>query len=262
MPFMPANTQLLPNEPEAVEDADPVRVGEYYRVRFVTTVHAARPWHGVDIPVLGELHEDGETIGFPWPHYHVDWRFMPQSFIDDVSRGLSEEFRSHPAKRPPYKNALLGLVVLNDHVTGAPVRRVLACQRARHEAWDDNAHWLPRLERAYSGSRLRVRRVEKEARALPDMREGGEVGPDDPTGLRVARGFRGFPPASTFEDSHCPHRGISLVGAAEEDGAVVCPGHGLAWDCRSGCLRPRGLLNEGLRRLESWTGKGESEVKP
>lgn len=33
----------------------------------------------------------------------------------------------------------------------------------------------------------------------------------------------------------CPHRGISCVGvAAESDGGVVCPGHGLKWNPKTG----------------------------
>lgn len=37
----------------------------------------------------------------------------------------------------------------------------------------------------------------------------------------------------------CPHRGISLVGAPIENGARVCPGHGLAWNIETGKLQPR-----------------------
>lgn len=40
-------------------------------------------------------------------------------------------------------------------------------------------------------------------------------------------------------DNVCPHRGISLTGAPEDErGVRVCPGHGLAWD-KEGCLVPR-----------------------
>lgn len=37
----------------------------------------------------------------------------------------------------------------------------------------------------------------------------------------------------------CPHRGMPLVGAPIENGARVCPGHGLAWDVKTGELRRR-----------------------
>lgn len=46
----------------------------------------------------------------------------------------------------------------------------------------------------------------------------------------------------------CPHRGISLAGAGTDGrGAIVCPGHGLAWDKDTGMLRPRALVIEALR---------------
>lgn len=47
----------------------------------------------------------------------------------------------------------------------------------------------------------------------------------------------------------CPHRGISLVGAPEDDrGARVCPGHGLSWDKKTGALRPRALFTDDMKR--------------
>lgn len=36
----------------------------------------------------------------------------------------------------------------------------------------------------------------------------------------------------------CPHRGLPLAGLADENGIAVCPGHGLAWDMKTGqCVR-------------------------
>lgn len=38
----------------------------------------------------------------------------------------------------------------------------------------------------------------------------------------------------------CPHRGVSLANLpVDEDGCVVCPGHGLRWHLESGLLVPR-----------------------
>lgn len=38
----------------------------------------------------------------------------------------------------------------------------------------------------------------------------------------------------------CPHRGFYLGDKPEVDGVVVCPGHGLTWNIRTGRLIPRG----------------------
>lgn len=37
----------------------------------------------------------------------------------------------------------------------------------------------------------------------------------------------------------CPHRGLPLAGCPVNDGIVVCPAHGLAWDVESGALVKR-----------------------
>lgn len=37
----------------------------------------------------------------------------------------------------------------------------------------------------------------------------------------------------------CPHRGIDLTAFAQEDGAAICPGHGLRWNLKTGELMPR-----------------------
>lgn len=37
----------------------------------------------------------------------------------------------------------------------------------------------------------------------------------------------------------CPHQGLPLAGCPVQDGVVVCPGHGLAWDVATGKLRTR-----------------------
>lgn len=37
----------------------------------------------------------------------------------------------------------------------------------------------------------------------------------------------------------CPHRGIDLTPFIKADGTAVCPGHGLAWDTKTGALLPR-----------------------
>ncbi len=37
----------------------------------------------------------------------------------------------------------------------------------------------------------------------------------------------------------CPHRGVPLNGLPERDGVVVCPGHGLAWNLKTGAMVPR-----------------------
>lgn len=49
---------------------------------------------------------------------------------------------------------------------------------------------------------------------------------------------------STYADAsakcgRCPHKGFSLKGLPEKDGAVTCPGHGLRWNVETGEMVPR-----------------------
>lgn len=39
-------------------------------------------------------------------------------------------------------------------------------------------------------------------------------------------------------DGRCPHRGLPLLSLPQQDGKVVCPGHGLCWQLKDGCLAP------------------------
>ena len=53
---------------------------------------------------------------------------------------------------------------------------------------------------------------------------------------------------ATFERAHascrlkpgniCPHRGINLTPFIKDDGTVICPGHGLRWDTKTGEALP------------------------
>lgn len=53
---------------------EPPVVGRYYMVPVIRDY----PWHGMisTWPVLGPLHSDKEHFNFPWPHYHIDARFL------------------------------------------------------------------------------------------------------------------------------------------------------------------------------------------
>ncbi|MDB6104121.1 MAG: hypothetical protein JWO52_4120 [Gammaproteobacteria bacterium] len=58
-------------------------IGKFYEVPAVY----ARDWWGFDgwIPVLGPMHEDAEIVGFPWQHFHIDWRFARRNLFDFVA---------------------------------------------------------------------------------------------------------------------------------------------------------------------------------
>lgn len=151
------------------------------------------------LPVIGPLHEDKEFIGFPARHWHPDRRFIPQSWF-------KQEFNNHwSVVLSPYPSQMAGQLGVGLRTAWQePVvidggRRILTCKR---------------LVTSF------CERDGKPPRWLARME-------------------------SAYKDEHlrnmiCPHRGISCIGVKPEaDGSVVCPGHGLAWNPKTGELVSR-----------------------
>lgn len=190
-----------------VEDAKTVKVGETYFVTVVMTREDC-PARGAYFPVLGDEHSDADFISiFPdnVPHWHIDWRFIPQNLYPSVVELFltvfgqnAESFdRSHGVQNAGYapgtRNLQLACVLPASIIVGVQ-RWPLPCWRQQLR-WEAVPDWLVNLERAYRDKKVC--------------------------------------------DNVCPHRGISLTGTPEDkNGVRVCPGHGLAWD-KDGCLVPR-----------------------
>lgn len=65
-----------------------MQLGRSYPVQAVRVrdwVNCFSGW----LPVMGPQHEDGEIIGFPWQHFHIDWRFAS-------ARALKAQIAHHP----------------------------------------------------------------------------------------------------------------------------------------------------------------------
>jgi hypothetical protein len=56
-------------------------IGRFYLVPTVRNIFTEAKY-----PVLGDLHEDREYIGFPERHWHVDSRFVPKQLLIDGPR--------------------------------------------------------------------------------------------------------------------------------------------------------------------------------
>lgn len=90
---------------------EPPVVGRYYMVPVIRNY----PYFGKvgTWPVLGPLHSDKEHFNFPWPHYHIDIRFLTAreaAFIDRMGsiygRSLIGEVQAKPLYshgEPPHK---------------------------------------------------------------------------------------------------------------------------------------------------------------
>jgi hypothetical protein len=158
-------------------------VGKYYDVPCAYSQVWGSAKRPMLVPLYGPRHEDREFINFPEEHYHIDWRFADQGFYNSRSR--------------PYRT-LWGTVMSARNIKDGQLLPYIDPHQVP---------WLPKLEAAYAGHRLKDCRT-------------------------------------------CPHRGLSLRSVVPEDGTIskgslvidqiiVCPGHGLAWNARTGELVPR-----------------------
>lgn len=162
-------------------------------------------WHNVDgdWPVIGPKHTDAEVLNFPFPHYHVDLRFLAPKMAHRLSRHQWSGFTAlaftplcrHPDGRrdvtlphpdPVWRRRLC-------HRATAPTPRDLGDFVRGHRAR------MPALEAAYMDATL-------------------------------ISGPKGFV---------CPHKHAPLGSVAPDcDGNVVCPLHGLRWNLATGRLVP------------------------
>jgi hypothetical protein len=178
-------------------------VGKFYMVPCVRLKlrehgHPARGRDGW-IPIIGPEHHDREVIGFPAMHYHIDVRFLG---TDVLRRYDDQRWFCEPHR-----------------VMGHPVSTF-------SDGVTPSDYQLP------SGHGF-----EKALRRLQCKRDM----PDFPR--RSA--WKWLP---VLEEKHaacklkpgniCPHRGIDLTPFIKEDGTVICPGHGLRWDTKTGDLLP------------------------
>lgn len=178
-------------------------IGQSYRVPCVKAAkrysdgRRIETWSGQWIPVLGPIHEDGEIIGFPYPHWHVDWRFASDA-VFRRAQGIRQNWAvlavpimKHPKKSYELAPDMLERIVLSD----TPVLRLRKCKRVSPK-WTDirgvDVHWLKPLEKHCADMKMR--------------------------------------------NMVCPHRGLPLQGCPQDGDVVHCPGHGLKWNVNTGEL--------------------------
>ncbi len=120
-------------------------IGKWYRVPCVFgKVYSMERWW----PVMGPKHEDAEFIQFPQQHYHIDWRFVPKRCMPitptfALAVPLTE---TTPTDAWYPRNANLG----------KPEPRRAKCIRETPSPYPrGRATWLPRLEAAYTGCKLK-----------------------------------------------------------------------------------------------------------
>lgn len=122
------------------------QVGRFYRVPAVR-VNRWNTFVGW-LPVLGPEHEDREIIGFPYQHFHIDWRFAPVAawnWASSLRLGKSGVF-SWIIHCPDSR----GDKVIEE----GPTLRRMKCKRELPPYPVEAAKWLPELSRRFACTRL------------------------------------------------------------------------------------------------------------
>jgi hypothetical protein len=96
------------------------------------------------IPIIGTLHEDSDIIHVSGEHWHIDWRFMPDSLIRHTGCGGAH-----------------AIVVWDRWVASEPRWAILKCRRLMPEfptkcgpGWSIEIPFMRRLETAYADAKL------------------------------------------------------------------------------------------------------------
>lgn len=108
-------------------------IGQFYRVPAVRV----KNWCGFSgwLPVIGPKHSDAEVIKFPWPHWHIDWRFAPTKAWNTASAvRLPGYVYGRPIQCPNNRDEVV--------VQEGPADRLMKCKRALPSYIEPlNANW-------------------------------------------------------------------------------------------------------------------------
>lgn len=193
-----------------VDLTSPPVVGEFY---LVPTVRYQ--WFNLKAnwPVFPSFHEDKEHLNFPWPHYHVDPRFIAPSVAERVEAWggghLGTLAQTHPLSIRTRK-------AVSENRYGD--RGVDIHQAALDTEPHPDIVWRPR-----QCHREQPQYIFGDAEPIQRLREAFAV-------QQCPRNKAGWV---------CPHKSYPLGSVEPDDrGVITCPLHGLQIDAQTGTVLP------------------------
>jgi hypothetical protein len=209
--------------PIVTELTEPPVVGQFYLVPCVLYWWSGRrAWW----PVIGPKHDDVEHLNFAQPHYHLDRRFLPERmFSDAASRIHPSQLRELHLRHPA---TTLAARPLGEYGPGT-----------KHNP--DSASGGPLPAPALRKKRCIIADV-----GFPALADEGVYTTFDRfhaayEGKRCGRDAEGH--------LICPHKGARLSSlAADRNGVVTCPLHGLAINVRTGVVVKRARAGGSVTR--------------
>lgn len=208
--------------PIVTDLTEPPVVGQWYLVPCVLYWWSdLKAWW----PVIGPKHDDVEHLAFEQVHYHLDRRFLPERMF----RG-TKPYVTPSGERRFWRSADTQLAArpLGEYGPGT-----------RHNADSATGGPLP-------APVLRKRRCIVADVGFPALADEGVYGTFD----RFHAAYEGKR-CGRDADGHliCPHKGARLSSlAADRNGVVTCPLHGLAVNVRTGVVVKRARAGGSVTR--------------
>lgn len=125
-------------------------IDQFYRVPAVRVNN----WCGFSgwLPVIGPKHSDAEVVKFPWPHWHIDWRFAPaKAWAYASAVRIPGYVYGRPIQCPNNRNEIV--------VLEGPADRLMKCKRplppyieAGKISWKED--WVTELRKMFCGTKI------------------------------------------------------------------------------------------------------------
>lgn len=120
-------------------------IGKLYKVPCIQ-VDGFGGMSGGFIPIIAGEHEDGEIIKYPYQHFHVDWRFVPERVFDYYSFSGTPRVFAHVILREDLHGRPVAI--------GQPVVKVRKCKRALPPYPHTQAPWTNALAAKFACAKL------------------------------------------------------------------------------------------------------------
>lgn len=163
---MSTNPLPVSHDKAGLRPAKRMRIGALYWVTFVKlkTPSYGSCWR----PILGPLHTDAEIIGFSHEHWHIDWRFMSDRFVDSMTlfKGGDHRYCHGNVATHRHQN---GDAIYDD---GLLYRRRVKCRRTMPGfVPTEKVRWQADLEAAMIAQKKRMRCMTCPHRGVPLLEE-------------------------------------------------------------------------------------------
>lgn len=198
---------------QKIEDVVNPVIGETYLVRCVHQVLEYKiGTYSNWCPVVGDFHED-KGIAQEQYHFHVDWRFMPQFYIEEIEK--------------IYKSWGMFLGEENTHNYVAITQKMIVGRKLGY-----NYSTFEQVTQEQLDTTLIIE--EEDIKYLPLVYQRNFAPLADSTFEKLVTIYKTS--GKRMKNMICPHKKTKLHSCKTIGDIVQCPLHGLKWNVKTGEL--------------------------